>query len=330
MAAAHSYAVAAAGAERAPPLAARGWIGRLREGYLASVPNALATLACLALLAFVVPRILRWAVLDAVWYAPGGEACWGAAGACWAVVAEKHRVILFGVYPYAEQWRPALAAGLLVAMSGLSVLRPVPPRLKLAGWAVAGIAAPTLMHGGVLGLSRVGTDLWGGLPLTLVIFVGTVAGGLPLAVLLALGRRSELAILRGLCVALIEVVRGIPLLAVLFVASLVFPLFVPERLTLDKLLRAEVGMVLFFAAYAAEIVRGGLQSIPAGQGEAAAALGLRYWPRTWTVILPQALAAVVPPLVGDMIRAFKNTSFVSILGLFDMLGATKAALEDPA
>lgn len=224
----------------------------------------------------------------------------------------------------------AWMAAILLGAAGFSLVRAITPRLRLAAWAASGLGAMILMGGGVPGLPRVGTDLWGGLPLTLLIFVGTVAGGLPLAVLLALCRRSNLAVLRGSCVALIEVVRGVPLLAVLFIASLVFPLFIPERLTLDKLLRAEVGMVLFFAAYAAEIVRGGLQAIPPGQEEAAAALGLRYWPRTWTVILPQALRAVVPPLVGDTIRAFKNTSFVSILGLFDMLGATKAALEDPA
>ena len=162
-----------------------------------------------------------------------------------------------------------------------------------------------------------------------MIFGGTVAGGLPLAVLLAIGRRSKLPVVRLLCVATIEGVRGIPLLAFLFFAALILPLFLPPELDVDKLIRAEIGMIVFFAAYAAEVVRGGLQAIPDGQDEAAKTLGLGYWLRMRKVVLPQALAIVVPALFNDIIRAFKNTTFFSILGLFDVLGATKAALQDP-
>jgi general L-amino acid transport system permease protein len=325
-----SFAIATTEPASRPPPSPRSLPLRIQGALFSSAKDTIITLLLLAVLALALPPVIRWAIIDAVWYAPGGAACRGIAGACWAVVPEKYRVILFGVYPYEEQWRPALAAGLIIAMGLASVVRRLPLKAKLIGWAATCVAALILMSGGAFGLTPTGTDVWGGLPLTLVIFVGTVAGGLPLAVLLALGRRSKLAVVHTLSTAIIEVVRGIPLLAVLFVAALIFPLFIPERFTLDKLLRAEIGMIVFFAAYAAEIIRGGMQAIPVGQYEAAEALGLRYWPRTWKVILPQALSAVVPPLVGDMIRAFKNTSFVSILGLFDMLGATKSALEDPA
>jgi general L-amino acid transport system permease protein len=161
------------------------------------------------------------------------------------------------------------------------------------------------------------------------LFVGTLVGGLPLAILLALGRRSRLPIIQALSIGVIELVRGVPLVAVLFIASVMFPLFVPEQLTVDKVLRAQIGMIVFFAAYAAEVVRGGLQAIPRGQYEAADAIGLSYWQTTRRIVLPQALRIVIPALMNDIIRAFKNTTFVSIIGIFDVLGATKAALEDP-
>ncbi|MCC7273924.1 MAG: amino acid ABC transporter permease [Alphaproteobacteria bacterium] len=322
--------MAGTGAIRPPPPARRGTLGWLRANLFATPLDGAVTLALAAAIAWLAPKALAWAVLDAVWWAPDGRACRDAAGACWAVITEKHRLILFGTYPYAEQWRGALVVLLFVAMLAASAGPWLAARAKLWGWAATALAILVLMLGGVPGLEPVGTHLWGGLPLTIVIFIGTVAGGMPLAVLLALARQSELPILRALAVGVIEVVRGLPLLAVLFVASLIFPLFVPVELQIDKLLRAEIGMIIFFGAYAAEIVRGGLQAVAAGQREAAAALGLGYWPRTRLVVLPQALATVVPPLLGDVIRAFKNTTYVAILGLFDVLGATKVALDDPA
>lgn len=165
--------------------------------------------------------------------------------------------------------------------------------------------------------------------MTLYLFVGTVFGGMPLAILLALGRRSKLPVIKALCTAFIELVRGIPLLTVLFMASLIFPLFMPEGITINQYLRAQIGMILFFAAYAAEIVRGGLQAIPQQQYDASYAIGLTYWQTTGLVVLPQALRIVIPALMNDIIRAFKNTTFVSIIGLFDVLGAASTALEDP-
>jgi general L-amino acid transport system permease protein len=330
MEAPRSFAVEGGSPRRPPPVAAGGPVRWLRRNLFASPFDAVVTLLLAAAVVVWVPQAFSWAVLDAVWYAPDGTACRGAAGACWAVVAEKYRLILFGTYPYDEQWRGALVVALFVAMIGLSSLDRVGIRAKLAAWIAASAVALWLLMGGILGLEPVGTHLWGGLPLTIVIFVATVAGGMPLAILLALGRQSGMPAIRAVSVGVIEVVRGLPLLAVLFVASLIFPLFIPPELTVDKLVRAIIGMVIFFGAYAAEIVRGGLQAIPAGQHEAAKALGLGYGPRMGLVVLPQALALVVPALLNDVIRAFKNTTFVAILGLFDMLGAAKIALEDQA
>jgi general L-amino acid transport system permease protein len=236
---------------------------------------------------------------------------------------------LFGTFPYQEHWRGWLVIVIVVGLAIVSAFRRLWSWQLCLAWVVAIIAVLVLMLGGVLGMRRTGTHEWGGLPLTLLLFVGTVIGGLPLAILLALGRRSRLPIIQALSIGMIEIVRGVPLLAVLFIASVMFPLFVPEQLTIDKVLRAQIGMILFFAAYAAEVVRGGLQAIPRGQYEAADAIGLSYWQARRRIVLPQALRIVIPALMNDVIRAFKNTTFVSIIGLFDVLGATKAALEDP-
>ncbi|WP_420391976.1 amino acid ABC transporter permease [Acuticoccus sp.] len=270
-----------------------------------------------------------WAVLDAVGPLGTAEDCVEATGACWAIVGEKWRLILFGTYPGEALWRAMLACALLVMGAAASAV----PRLwspwLAPAWALLIAVVLVLMAGGVLGLEPVRTSAWGGLPLTLILFSGTVAAGVPSAILLALGRRSDMPVIRAMCVAFIEVVRGVPLIAVLFVASLVIPLFLPGEITIDKLLRAQVGMILFFAAYAAEVVRGGLQALDQGQTDAAEALGLGYWRRMGLVILPQALTHVLPALMNDILRAFKNTTFVSIVGLFDILGATKTAIADP-
>lgn len=329
-AAPHSFAYSGTAGVRPPPEAPHGVRAFLHRHLFRTPLGGLVTFVLGAVLAVALWRVLQWGVVDAVWYAPGdGAACRQALGACWAVIVEKHRVILFGAYPYAEQWRGAIILALWLVFGVISATRLLSVRSRLLGWAAVFVISVLLLRGGVLGLVEVGTDVWGGLPLTFIIFGGTIAGGLPLAVLLALGRRSELPVVRFLCVATIEGVRGIPLLALLFFAALILPLFLPPQLTVDKLIRAEIGMIIFFAAYAAEVIRGGLQAIPEGQDEAAKALGLGYWLRMRKIVLPQALAVVVPALFNDIIRAFKNTTFFSILGLFDVLGATKAALQDP-
>src|SRR5437764_357833 len=212
----------------------------------------------------------------------------------------------------------------------LPVQRPPAISTGIIGWLwPAGLAlVGILMWGGVFGLRYVGTEFWSGLPLTLIFAVIAMAAAFPFAMLLALGRRSQLPAVRIISVAYIELVRGVPLLTVLFMASVMLPLFLPTGFTIDKLLRAQVAFILFAAAYLAEVIRGGLQAIPKGQIEAADALGLGYWRRTRLTVLPQALAMVIPPLVNNFISAFKNTALVLIIGLFDLLNTANTSLTD--
>jgi general L-amino acid transport system permease protein len=312
--------------ERPRPVTA-GPLAWLRANLFNSIPNTILTLAALYLLAVIIPPVVRWAVVDAVWHGETGRAC-RAGGACWAFIAEKGRFILFGRYPYAEHWRPLFTIVIFVAMILASCDRRLWGRRLAVLWLVGLITVGVLMWGGVLGMTYVETSLWNGLPLTLILATLGTVFAFPLAILLALGRRSRLPAVRGICVGYIELVRGVPLITVLFMASVMLPLFLPTGMTIDKLLRAQLAVILFAAAYLAEIVRGGLQAIPRGQYEAADSLGLGYWRRTRLIVLPQALAMVIPPLVNSFIGGFKNTSLVIIIGLFDLLGAANAALTD--
>ena len=291
--------------------------------------NALVT----ALIAIVLIKLgldfVQWAFVDAVWR-PDAKACREAQGACWGFIADKHRFILFGTYPFAEHWRPAVATLLLLALWGISSLRRFWRWILLPIWAAGLTVIGTLMWGGVFGLPFVENERWGGLILTLLLTTFGLAIAFPLSILLALGRRSQMPVIRGLCVGYIELVRGVPLISLLFMASVMLPLFLPSGLTIDKLLRAQIALILFAAAYLAEVVRGGLQAIPRGQYEAANAMGLTYWQSTGSVILPQALRIAVPPLVNTFIGFFKDTSLVLIIGLFDLLSTIKVSLNDPA
>ncbi|MCK6454208.1 MAG: amino acid ABC transporter permease [Alphaproteobacteria bacterium] len=301
----------------------------LKRNFFSSPLSTALTVALVALAVWLGPRLVDWALVGAVFRTADPEDCRKATGACWAVIAEKHRVMLFGTYPYDQHWRGLVAVALIFAMMLASTVRAFWSWRLLLAWVAAMAAALALQFGGFLGLPHVPTTRWGGLPLTMLLFLGTVAGGVPLAIVLALGRRSDLPAIRMLSIGYIETIRGVPLVNVLFMASLMIPLFLPEGVNFDKLLRAQVGMILFFAAYAAEVVRGGLQAVPRGQYEAADSLGASTWDRTVRIVLPQALRIVIPPLVNDIIRAFKNTSLLLIIGLFDVLGGTMAALEDP-
>jgi general L-amino acid transport system permease protein len=312
--------------ERPRPITS-GPIDWLRANLFNSIPNTVLTLAAVYLLAVTVPPMIRWALVDAIWHADSGRACHGD-GACWAFIAEKARFILFGRYPYEEHWRPLFAVVIFIALILASCDRRLWGRRLAVLWLAGLITVGVLMWGGVLGMTYVETSLWNGLPLTLILATLGTVFAFPLAILLALGRRSRLPAVRAICVGYIELVRGVPLITVLFMASVMLPLFLPTGMTIDKLLRAQLAIILFAAAYLAEIVRGGLQAIPRGQYEAADSLGLGYWPRTRLIVLPQALAIVIPPLVNSFIGGFKNTSLVIIIGLFDLLGAANAALTD--
>jgi general L-amino acid transport system permease protein len=286
----------------------------------------LVNIFALVLLFYLGWKLIDWALIRAVWQ-PDPQACRAAGGACWGFIVDKHRLIAFGTYPYEEHWRPAICSVLLV---GLWVATASARRWWLLPLWLAGLAAiGVLMWGGVLGLPYVENERWGGLILTLLLTTFGLAFAFPLSILLALGRRSRLPLIRALCVAYIELIRGVPLVSVLFMAAVMLPLFMPAGVTMDKLLRAQVALVLFAAAYLAEVVRGGLQAIPRHQYDAADALGLGYSQKTLFIVLPQALRIAVPPLVNTCIGFFKDTSLVLIIGLFDLLSTIKVSLNDP-
>jgi general L-amino acid transport system permease protein len=301
----------------------------LRENLFAGWASTALTLFLILVLWKTIPPFVDWAFASAVWRADP-RACQDARGACWGFIAEKHRFILFGTYPFEQHWRPAAATILLVFLWGFSLVRAFwrwwLSLVWLGGLALIGV----LMWGGVFGLPYVENERWGGLILTLLLTTFGIAFAFPLSILLALGRRSELPAIRALCVGYIELIRGVPLISVLFMASVMLPLFLPPGLTIDKLLRAQIALVLFAAAYLAEVVRGGLQAIPKAQYEMADALGLTYGQKTLYVVLPQALRIAVPPLVNTLIGFFKDTSLVLIIGLFDLLSTIKVSLTDPA
>jgi general L-amino acid transport system permease protein len=290
--------------------------------------NAVLTILFLAAIASIVPGMLRWLVLDAAFLPAQPETCKAAQGACWSFVIAKSSQILFGIYPPNERWRPALVCLLILAVLGWSV-RPTSWTKKMAFiWLGAMVAIIWLMRGG-FGLAYVPTSSWGGLPVTLILTVIAIAIAFPAAILLALGRRSDMPVVSVMCVLLIETIRGLPLLSILFVASIMLPLFVPEALLPDKFVRALVALTLFASAYLAEVIRGGLQAIPNGQYDGAKSLGLGYWTMQRLIVLPQAIKIVIPALANTIIVMIKNTSLVMVVGLFDLISSGKAALADP-
>ncbi|MGY8661834.1 amino acid ABC transporter permease [Bradyrhizobium sp. UFLA05-109] len=306
----------------------------LRANLFSSIPNGIITLVLFAVLAKGVVSFVQWGIANAVWLTPPNDssACRAArgAGACWAVIPEKYRFILFGTYPFDEQWRPALAVLLFIALFYVSSRRAWWRRELVYVWIAVLAVISVLMWGGVLGLSFVSQDRWGGLPVTLILATFGLAFGFPLGILVALGRRSKLPAIRSLCVLYVELIRGVPLVSLLFMASVMFPLFMPGGFNIDKLLRAQIAIILFAGAYLAEVIRGGLQAVPRGQYEAADALGLSYWRKQRLIILPQAIRHVIPPLVNTFIAFFKDTSLVLIIGIFDLLTTAKTAIIDPA
>ncbi|MBA3895859.1 MAG: amino acid ABC transporter permease [Sphingomonadaceae bacterium] len=280
------------------------------------------------MLLLVIPRLLSWAVVHGVWQG-GPAACRAAEGACWAFLRAKAPQILLGIYPPDERWRAIAAVAIIVALA----LWTLPPshwsRRTLWLWLGGIVLALLLMGGTLLGLQPVPTSAWGGLPITLLLTVLSLAIGFPVAVALALGRRSRAPILRWMSIAFIEVVRGLPLLSMLFIAAVMLPIMLPESFSIDNLTRALVALSFYAAAYLAEVLRGGLQAIPPGQEEAASALGLRRWQVLRLVVLPQAIGKVVPALTNTVVVIVKNTSLVLVVGIFDLLSSGRAALADP-
>jgi general L-amino acid transport system permease protein len=326
-------------AEARPLPPGAGALAWVRANLFANWLSTAVTLALGYIIIRVLLAFISWALFNAVWtvpYSATGVAQTGVCqeakgiGACWAIISDKYRLILFGRYRYDEQWRPAVVVAIFIGLYVVSAIRWFWRKELALLWIISLSVIGVLMWGGVFGLTEVADDEWGGLPITLILATFGLAFGFPLSVLVALGRRSrELPAVRMVCVAYVELIRGVPLISVLFMASVMFPLFMPAGVNVDKLLRAQIAFVLFAAAYLAEVVRGGLQALPKGQTEAADALGLSYWRKTGLIILPQALRLVIPPLVNTFIGFFKDTSLVLIIGLFDLLTMGKVALSDP-
>lgn len=317
-------------AERLPPNMTEGVWGWLRTRLFSSPLNAILTILTLWLLLMAVPALFEWLFVKPDFAATTAQECQATGGYCWAFVAEKHRLILFGIYPYDEQWRPLLASVILIGIIVCSCIRWFWKPFLGIMWVVALVLVGILMWGGIFGLSFVENSRWGGLPLTLILSTFGIAFAFPFGLLLALGRRSHMPAVKAVCVVYIELIRGVPLVSLLFMSSVMLPLFLPEGFSIDKLLRAQIAIILFAAAYVAETVRGGLQAMPKGQFEGAESLGLSYWQQMRKIILPQALKIVIPPLVGIFISLFKDTSLVVIIGIFDLTQAAKAAVSDAA
>ncbi|MDN8617350.1 amino acid ABC transporter permease [Variovorax ginsengisoli] len=336
--ASHTLHALSAGSKPPPVSVGGDPLAWARRNLFYSWSSTIITILLAAVLAKGAIALVNWAFINAIWSVPSGpqgpitDSCRAleGAGACWAIIADKYRFMLFGMYPFDEQWRPAIVTVLFISLYVVSSRKSF-WRASLAGiWVAALLGIGVLMWGGVFGLEEVPQSRWGGLALTLILATVGVAVAFPLGILVALGRRSQLPFIRWLCVGYVEVIRGVPLITLLFMASVMFPLLLPEGMNLDKLLRAQIAIILFFGAYLAEVVRGGLQALPKGQGEAAHALGLSYWQMTRRVVLPQALRMVIPPLVNNFIGFFKDTSLVLVIGLYDLLAASRAAVGEPA
>ncbi len=322
-----------------PPTSEASVVGWVRKNLLATPKDVVLTIIGLAVLALILPGAINFLFLDAAWFgadrsvcatiAQGGTQPDGWKGACWAFVESRFSQFIFGRYPLEERWRVILVGVMFVALL-IPMLIPKAPRKGLNAlllFIVFPVVAFFLLHGG-FGLTEVETPLWGGLMVTLILsFVG-IAVSLPLGILLALGRRSDMPVIKMICVVFIEVVRGVPLITVLFMANVMLPLFMPTGWTIDNFLRALVGVSLFASAYMAEVVRGGLQAIPKGQYEGADSLGLSYWQKTRLIVLPQAVKLVIPGIVNTFIGLFKDTSLVSIIGMFDLLGIVRLNFTD--
>ncbi|MGB3223099.1 MAG: amino acid ABC transporter permease [Desulforhopalus sp.] len=311
-----------------PPVTEVGMIGWMKANLFNGWFNSILTLVVLYLLWLSVPPLINWALIDSYWFSTSDQ-CKAGNGACWSVITANIRFILFGFYPHDLQWRPLLAIVILIALLIYSQNRNHWKKSLFYAWLLGLFTMGLLLKGGLFGLETVESNQWGGLPLTLLLSVFGLTAAYPVGVVLALGRQSKMPIIKSFSVVYIELIRGVPLISLLFMSSVVFPLFLPEGVSINNILRAQVAIILFTAAYIAEVVRGGLQGVGRGQYEAADSLGLNYFQTMRLVILPQALKIVIPPSVSILISAFKDTSLVVIIALYDLLKTTQTTLSDP-
>ena len=310
-----------------PPMASVGILGWMKKNLFSSPLNTLLTLFILSIFWFSILPFLKWAFIDSSWLPTAN--CREAGGACWSIISSNYKMILFGFYPQDILWRPITAIVLLIALLFISRNRKFWNEFLGYAWVISLVIMGILLKGGLFGLGMVEIEKWGGIILTLLLSVFGLTAAYPLGVILALGRQSRMPMIKTFCIFYIEFIRGVPLISLLFMSSVVFPLFLPEGFSFHAVLRAQVAIIMFTAAYIAEVVRGGLQGMNKGQYEAADSLGLNYAQTMRLVILPQALKIVIPPSVGVLISAFKDTSLVVIIGLYDLLKTTKATLSEP-
>ncbi|MFT5421707.1 MAG: general L-amino acid transport system permease protein [Candidatus Endobugula sp.] len=293
--------------------------------------NSVITVVLFYALLRVFLGIADWTIINASWSIDKAS-CTTASGACWSFIMVNFQKFMYGFYPEAERWRVnTIILGLIALMAAHYFVKPHYKRVVgISLLLVYPVVVFVLLLGGVFGLTPVDTSEWGGLMLTVVIAIVGIVGAFPLGVLLALGRRSKLPIVKTFCVFFIEIWRAVPLVTVLVMAAFMIPLFLPDGMNFNELLRAMIGIILFQSAYLAEVIRGGLQAVPKGQYEAGSAMGLTYWQSMRKVVLPQALEISIPGIVNQFIALFKDTSLVVIIGLFDLLGIIKTAFQDPA
>jgi len=337
LAIARAYVQPAPVAALPPPRSMRGARGWLIENLFSSRFNTALTVISVALMAWILAEIVDFLLIHAVWTGADREACLANdqrsyVGACWPFVTERLNYFIYGSYPIPQRWRVDVFFAMLAVGVAWMLWLDAPRRHigALYFFVVLPIVSFILLVGApILGLPRVDTAYWGGALVTIVVSTVGIVVSVPLGILLAIGRRSKMPAVRFFSVVFIEFVRGVPLITVLFMASVMLPLFVPEHLSPDKLLRALIGVALFASAYMAEVVRAGLQAIPRGQGEAGQALGLSYWQRMGFVILPQALRITIPNIVNTTIGLFKDTTLVFIVGIFDLLHTIEVSRVDP-
>lgn len=308
---------------RPAPSGTKGVGHWLRENLFSDVTSTILTLVSLYILYLILPPLLNWLIFDATWSGTKEEITGD--GARWIFIYEKFNQFIYGFYPHAEQWRPNLI--LILFIISIVIFKKVPTKVKFAIITLFPIVSFFLLYGG-FGLDIVPTTKWGGLLLTIVVASVGIVASFPIGVLFALGRQSRMPIIRTISIMYIEFIRGVPLITLLFMSSVILPLFFPEGMDFDKLLRALIGITLFQAAYIAEVVRGGLQAIPKGQYEAADSMALTYWQSMGLIILPQALKISIPNIVGAFISLFKDTTLVLIIGLFDLLAMVTLTTTD--
>lgn len=298
----------------------------IRQQFFGSIINTIITLSIAMVLWIILRHFADWAIFNATWHGTSTQDC-KPNGACFAMISSRWNQFIYGFYPQTELWRVNFAF-LLLIIGVFNFTFTKSARYRFISTILLSTLVLLMLKGGIF-LKPVPTNLWGGLFLTVFLTVGCIIGALPLAILLALGRNSSFIVIKSCCIIFIEVIRGVPLISILFMASVMLPLFLPQDMVVDKLLRAFVGMMCFQAAYMAEVLRAGLNSIPKGQYEAANALGFSYWQSMSLIILPQTFRAVIPGLVNNFIGLFKDTTLVLIIGIYDFLGIVQLATTSP-